>query len=169
MPGFLGSLVFVALGVYLIIISSVFTGLFFNFFSIFSVVWGIITILFFGIGAVFYVYKLFDKKAGLTINEEGIIDNSSGISVGLVRWSDIEKLKVTRVLFIRFLTFTVKNPQDYIAKAGNPFKRKMMEMNYKSYGTPIHISAGSLQVRFKKLHNLLTEKMDEYKQQSNNE
>jgi hypothetical protein len=62
----------------------------------------------------------------------------------------------------KFLTFIVKNPQEYIAKIANPLKRKMLKMDCKSHGSPINISSNSLQMNFDDLHKLLIEKMKEY-------
>jgi len=125
---------------------------------------GLVSILFFGLCAIIAFRKLFDKKAGLIINREGIIDNSSGVSVGLVLWSDIEEIKICNVMSQKFLMFIVRNPQDYIEKNTNQLKRKAAKMNYKTYGSPISISTNSLQTNFNNLHNLLIEKMKEYKQ-----
>ena len=94
---------------------------------------------------------------------QGIIDNSSGVSAGVVLWSDIEEIKISKVMSQKFLMFIVKNPQDYIDKVTNPLKKKTVEMNYKSFGSPISISANSLQTNFDSLYKLLTEKMEEYK------
>lgn len=124
---------------------------------------GLASILFFGLVAVTVIRKLSDKKAGLIINRDGIIDNSSGVSAGLVLWSDIEEIKVSQVMNQNFLMLIVKHPQDYLAKVSNPLKRKGMEMNYRSYGSPISISANSLKTNFDELYNLLAEKLKEYK------
>lgn len=124
---------------------------------------GLASILFFGFVSITIFRKLSDKKAGLIINRQGIIDNSSGISAGLVLWTDIEEIKVSHVMNQKFLMFIVKNPQYYLDKVTNPLKRKGMEMNYRSYGSPISISANSLKTNFDELYNLLTEKMKESK------
>ena len=124
---------------------------------------GLASVIFFGLVAIVVIRKLPDNKAGLIINEKGIIDNSSGVSAGLVAWSDIEEIKVFQIMSQKFLMFIVKNPQDYISRQTNALKRKGMEMNYKSYGSPISISANALQTDFDKLYELLVRKMKEYK------
>ena len=50
---------------------------------------GIAAILFFGLCAIFIAKKLPDKTPGLIINNQGVTDNSSGVSVGLIPWDDI--------------------------------------------------------------------------------
>jgi len=124
---------------------------------------GLAYVLFFGLCAIVFFRKLSDKKAGLIINEQGIIDNSSGgVSAGLVLWSNIEKIIVYKIFCQKFLIIFIKNPQEYIAKVKNLLKRKTMETNYKMTGSPISISDNILQTNFDNLHNLFVEKKKEY-------
>jgi hypothetical protein len=158
-----GAIAFVVIGVFFLINPSMFvTSAARNPTFIFIV--GFASVLFFGLCTIVAFRKFFDKKVGLVINREGIMDNSSGVSAGLVVWSDIKEIKTYSVSGQKFLMFIVKNPQDYIDKEANPLKRKAIEMNFKIYGSPISIAANSLQTNFDNLHNLLTEKMKEYKQ-----
>jgi hypothetical protein len=159
---FFGAVAFVGLGVLFLINPSIFVNTIFRNPTIIFIA-GLASILFFGLVAITVFRKLSDKKAGLIINRQGIIDNSSGVSAGLVLWSDIEEIKISNVMSQKFLMFIVRNPQDYIDKVTNPLKRKGMEMNYKTYGSPISISANSLQTNFDNLYKLLSEKMKEYK------
>lgn len=125
---------------------------------------GLASVLFFGLCAIVLLRKLFDKKAGLIISKEGITDNSSGMSAGLVLWSDIEEIETCSVSNQKFLIFIVKDPQRYIDNTTGTLKKKAMEMNYNNYGSPVSISANSLQMNFDNLYNLLIDKMKEYKQ-----
>lgn len=125
---------------------------------------GVISILFFGFVAVFIFKKLLDKKAGLIINQKGIIDNSSGLSIGLILWSDIQGIETIKVNNQKFIMLILKNPQNYLDKVTNKLKRKGMEVNCKWYGSPISISANTLQINHKDLYTLLSEKMKQYKE-----
>jgi hypothetical protein len=127
---------------------------------------GSASVLFFGFCAVFFSIKLFDKKQGLIINQKGIIDNSSGLSVGLVLWSDIQKIEIITVNNQKFIMFILKKPQDYLNKITNQLKRKGMEINLKLYGAPISISANFLQTNAKDLYELLIEKWEEFKKEN---
>lgn len=124
---------------------------------------GIASIIFFGIVAVFIFRKFSDKKPGLIINEQGITDNSSGVSAGLIPWTDIQEITISQVMNQKFLIFSVINPEFYLDQITNPLKRNAMKMNYKTYGSPISISANALQTNFDDLHKLLIAKMNEYK------
>ncbi len=129
----------------------------------FIFVTGLASVLFFGLVAITIFRKFSDKKAGLIINRQGITDNSSGVSAGLIPWSDIQEIEVLQVMSQKFLLFIVRNPQDYLDKVTNPIKRNAMKMNYKTYGSPISISSNALQTNFDDLQKLLVEKMNEYK------
>jgi hypothetical protein len=157
-----GAIVFVAIGIWFLIDPPQISNPVFGDPTLLFIV-GLTSILFFGLVAVVVIRKLPDNKAGLTINEQGIIDNSSGVSAGLVLWSDIEEIRVSQVMSQKFLMFIVRNPQDYINRQSNPLKRKGMEMNYKSYGSPVSISANALQTNFDNLYDLLNKKLKEHK------
>lgn len=75
---------------------------------------GISAIIFFGFCAVFAFKKLFDKKYGLIINENGIVDNSNATSVGLIKWTDIAGIRTEQVYSQNFIMLDVKNPEEYI-------------------------------------------------------
>ncbi len=112
-------------------------------------------VLFFGACAVYIFRKLFDNKPGLIIDNVGLIDNSSGISAGQVLWSDVKRIKVIEIHRQKLIMLQVKNPQDYIDKQTSGFKRKMMQMNFNMYGTPLSITSNSLQIKFDELLNVL--------------
>ncbi len=124
---------------------------------------GILSIVFFGLCGVIGVKKLFDKTPGLTINNQGISDNSSGISAGLIAWKDIIEIRKQNLMSQNFLILVVRNPEEYLNRQTNILKRKPMELNLKSYGSPIAVSANSLKINFDELAALLERKFDEQK------
>lgn len=159
---FLGSLAFVLLGIWFLLYPPKSNHwLFGNEIVIF--VAGLAAILFFGLVAITLFRKFLDNKPGLIINSEGVTDNSSGVSAGLIPWTDIQEIKTVQVMNQQFLMLIVKNPNDYLNKVSNPLKRNAMKVNYKTYGSPISISSNALQTNLDDLHNMLIEKMNEYK------
>jgi len=116
---------------------------------------GIVSILFFGICAVYIARKLPENKAGLIIDSSGLIDNSSGVSAGRILWSDIQDISVIEIHRQKLIMLQVKNPQDYIDRQKSRFKRKMMQMNFNMYGTPLSITSNSLKIEFNELINIL--------------
>ena len=159
---FLGSLIFVALGLWFVIKPPTISNRFLNNPTLILTV-GIAAILFFGLCTIFLAKKLPDRTPGLIINDLGITDNSSGVSAGLILWSDIVAITVENVANQRFIMVIVKNPYDYINRQTGFIKRKAMEINYKSYGSPISISANGLKSNFVELYKIILDKYNDSK------
>ena len=162
---FLGSIIFVGLGVWFVTHPPKENIPIFSNPTVLFIV-GLAGILFFGLVGFFIFKKLFDKSPGLIISDEGVFDNSSGVSVGFVPWTDIVEIKETKVLNQTFINLVVKNPQDYIDRQKSVFKRKSIQINYKSYGTVIGISANGLKIKFKELKALLDERFADFNRKS---
>lgn len=159
---FLGSLMFVGLGLWFLINPPKSNHWLLGNPTLMFVI-GLASVIFFGIVALIIFRKFSDNNPGLTISKQGITDNSSGVSAGIIPWTDIQEIKITQVMNQKFLMFIVKNPQDYLDRVTNPLKRNAMKMNYKTYGSPISISSNALQTNFDDLYKLLIYKMAEYK------
>lgn len=121
---------------------------------------GIAAVLFFGVAGVYGFRKLFDKTVGLTIDENGITDNSNASSVGLIDWNDIVEIKTEQVMSTKFLLIFINNPDKYLER-GNGFKRKLMQGNMKMYGTPLSITSNTLRYNFDDLERLVKSKLIE--------
>lgn len=112
-----------------------------------------------GLSAVYGLAKLFDNEAGLTLNQSGLLDNSSAVSAGEIKWTDIASFEIIQMKSTRFLLIFVSNPDDYLDRV-NGFKRFFMKMNQKLYGTPITISSTSLQCDFDQLIEAVDNKIN---------
>ena len=116
---------------------------------------GVISIIFFGLCAVYIARKLPENTPGLIIDIYGLTDNSSGVSAGRILWSDIQDISVIEIHRQKLIMLQVKNPQDYIDRQKSGFKRKMMQMNFNMYGTPLSITSNSLKIEFNELISIL--------------
>jgi hypothetical protein len=108
-------------------------------------------ILLFGLTTIALSKKIFDTSPGLVIDNNGITDSAGALSGGLVLWSDIENISKFQVQGQDFLLIQVKNPDYYIDRQTSTLKRKAMSLNKKLYGTPIFISANTLNINFQEL------------------
>lgn len=104
---------------------------------------GVLSIIFCGACGLFGIKKLFDSSPGLILNQEGIIDNSSGVAVGKILWSDILSIEKTQIGRQKFVSVIVKDPEKY-ANYGNFIQRFTNKANMKLCSTPINISSISL-------------------------
>ncbi len=107
-------------------------------------------------------FKLFDGKPGLTIDDDGIIDNASSVSAGRVPWGDILDLKIFQVGKQQSLVIIVANPQEYLDRSGL-FKRMINTASLKLTGSPINISANTLKIGFDELRSILTEAIEQHR------
>ena len=123
--------------------------------------WGIVGTLFFGLALTYGIKKLFDKKPGLIIDENGITDNSNASSIGLIKWSDITEVKTEQVMSTRFFLVYVKNPDEYIKKPKSRIKRKLLQANMNKYGTPLSITSNTLSWDFDRLEKLIMKSIAE--------
>lgn len=120
------------------------------------------------LGTVGLSIKLLDNSPGLIIDPDGIYENCSIYTFGLIQWDDIEEVYEETVNVgiaqsaQRFVTVVLTNPGVYIARERNPLKRGMMKLNAKHYGSPVHISASTLKIQHAELLQLLREQNHKY-------
>lgn len=158
----IGSLLFVVLGLLFTAFPDRFTTLLIRNVLLIRLI-GIIATLFFGFVLITLTRKVFfDKNLGIIINEEGIIDNSSFVGVGLIKWEDITSIEKSKVSSTNFLLIKVKNPEHYI-NTPNRIKSNLLKANYKSYGTPISISSNFVRCSFAQLENIILNSFEKYR------
>lgn len=121
---------------------------------------GVISVLFFGAVAIYAIKKMLDNKVGLTIDDNGIIDNTNASSVGLIKWSDITEITTKQVMSTKFLLIFTKDPHDILEKV-SWIKRKLMAANMKMYGTPLCITSSTLKYNFSDLEKLMKDRLNE--------
>jgi hypothetical protein len=123
---------------------------------------GIASVVFFGICFFWILRKFFDDKIGLRIDETGIIDNSSGVSVGLIDWNDITGVETYQVYSTKFVVLFTDQPKKYIEKASNVLMKKAMQANNKMCGSPLTINSNALKIRHQELEKLILEKWNDH-------
>jgi hypothetical protein len=159
----LGAIMFVALGVWFVMSPSLFSS---KYNPLVIRILGVVTVLFFGVCAIALVKALITKKTGLTIDSSGILCDSGGIAIGFVPWKDIIDVEEFYVSGQGIIKIIVSNPQKYIDRQKSAFSRRMAEMNYKLYDTPVQISANMLKCNFAELSGLLKVELEENRVQT---
>lgn len=104
-----------------------------------------ICIPFFGTVGAFALTRLFSKKPALIIDQSGITDNASGLSVGFIPWSDITGTGIATFQKQKLLGISLRNPQEYLEKA-TILKRLLMKSNSSWVGYVINIPQITLPV-----------------------
>lgn len=157
-----GSIVFIMLGILFILYPERFLTILFRNEEIIRIT-GFVSVGFFGLCSIFYVIKLFDNKLGLIIDKQGILDNSSGVSSGLIAWQDIQDIAVLEIVRQKIILIMVSNPDDYIARQKSGIKRKIMKLNYNNYETPIQITANGLKCSFDEIFEIISSSFKKFK------
>ena len=150
---FLGALAFVCLGLFMFTESLDSNNLAKSEFALILV--SLLCIVFFGMCAVFAGWKLFGRKYGLEINEQGIIDNSGATSIGLIEWEDIKRMSVLEMSGTKLIMIFTHKPEKYIDKATNALSKHIMKANFKGYGSPLSITTNSLKIGSDELLKIL--------------
>lgn len=114
---------------------------------------GLVAVAFFGLCGGVGIKKLFSKKPGLVFNSSGIVDNSSGVSAGLIPWPEIAGVEVVELQKQELLIIKVTDPRKFIDRGGR-LRRVFNNANYKMCGSPIVISAHTLRMNFAELQSL---------------
>ncbi len=159
---FIGATIFVILGILFIIIPETFISTIFINSEIIIIV-GIVSVLFFGLCAVFAGKKLFENKAGLTIDDNGITDNTNATSIGLIEWEDITGIEILQIMSTKILMLMTDRPEKYINKAKNGISKRAMKANHKMYGSPLSIISNTLKIKFKDLEILIKNEFEKRK------
>lgn len=160
--GLIGSIIFVVLGCWLLIYQPETSNPFFDN-PLIKYGAAIASILFFGFGIFYFSKKVLDKKPGITIDDKGIFDNSSAVSVGLIPWTDFIKTSIVMTMKHEYLVIGVNNPEFYLNKQTNFLKKKGMQYNFNNYGSPLAISTNGITCTIKELSSIIENKFSEYK------
>lgn len=151
---FLGSIGIVALGLWLIQIADTQTRYDPTYLKVLSAA----MIVFSGLCTIYYFTKFFDKKPGLVINDEGIIDNASAVCAGLIKWENITGVSINEIYGQKFLAIYINNVDEIISKQRG-FKKAVMSLNKNYFNSPIQISSNGLKCNFEDLYNLIEERL----------
>jgi hypothetical protein len=147
---FLGSVAFVVSSVFLIIVADRqerFSPLLVQFV-------GVLGLAFFGLCGVYIFIKAFDRKPGLVVDGDGILDNSSAAAGQLIKWDKITGIRKHQIMSTKFIPIDIENPEQFIDQATG-LKKKLMWGNYKAIGTPTSISSTALTCNFDELFDLI--------------
>jgi len=117
--------------------------------------------VFFGFCGCYAVKKVFDTRPGLIIDSTGIVDNSSSVSAGRIRWCEISAVRVAVISGQKLLVINLIEPQKYLARSGF-LKRKLSGASVWITGSPINISSNSLCLNFDELFDVVTEAFERH-------
>lgn len=134
----LGALAFVGLGVLMLIIEMRK--------GFVAKLAGLAAIAFFGAVAISVLKHLITAGPAVVINAKGIVDNSSGVSVGFIAWDEIDEIREYTFQNQTFLGVTPKDLDKVLARQPK-WKRGAIRANVKLGAAPINIPQVTLGVK----------------------
>lgn len=100
--------------------------------------------LFAGAGMVVLGSKLFDKRPGLVLNDEGIHRLGVFAFQPVIPWKRITHCSITNVKGTKILLVHVDNVEEVLARM-NPVSRAMQRLVLGQYGTPHSLTSNTLE------------------------
>lgn len=117
-----------------------------------------LTFLYFGPFAIWYFSRIFINKPAIIINNVGINDNSGFLSVGLIEWKNIKKVKTSNIFGKTYIVVDVNNKKEILSRQ-NLLKKFFINMNARL----ILIQANNLESNLEELYKTLSESFQENK------
>ena len=109
-------------------------------------------------------YRLFIAKSGLTINMDGIMNNTSMGSCGFINWNNITKINKEDGDYPMRIVVHVNSPEEFIRSQSNIFKRRRAADDDRTYGSPAVINTYFLKCDCDELYSFLTDTLKTYKE-----
>ena len=147
----IGSLVFVGLG--FLILAAEFEEPFW------PTIAAIISIVFFGLCFLYYVKTIIGGKPALIISNEGILDRSSYVAGGFIRWDEMESMGFVQFSGQTFLGIFTIDP-DLVINRSSGMKKKLMQANKKLVQSQVNIPVKNLAISPEELINTINERWE---------
>lgn len=158
----IGSLTFVIIGIYMYISADDFTSYRARI-PIFTKGMAILSVLFFGFGIYVSIRQLIKNQLILIIDKTGIGVNAKKTPLKRIEWKNIESFSEIKIQSTKIVIINVNNPNYWIEKEENTFRKKLMKFNLNNYGSPFNLSANSMQISYTELMKILNESFNKYK------
>jgi hypothetical protein len=125
---------------------------------------GLVGFAFFGICTFNLIKKIPEKRPGLIINNSGIIFDPSN-PAAFIAWDNIESIEAISTAGQPFILIMIKDPELYIQTLQKPLQKKLAQITFSKFGSPISLSANHLKINFVELEALLKSELS--KRQNN--
>jgi hypothetical protein len=118
--------------------------------------------LFFCSATVYMIVRLRSKRPGLILNAAGIQDYSSASALRMVEWDHIMGLESVEIQGQPLLLLFVENPESLIS-GESKWKQQLLKGNLEMFGTPVVLSAISLDCSFSEMVEAVSSFAETYK------
>ncbi len=124
---------------------------------------GIASVLFFGLGIFLGIKRVIKSEIALIIDKKGLNVNPKKSLTEFIEWENILEFKEIKIQSQRMLIVIVKNPEKWIEKETNTFRKKLMRFNLNNYDSPFNIAAAGIDISYTELNNKLNRYFEKHK------
>lgn len=100
---------------------------------------GLVCVLFFGSCLIYLLYRLLNKKPSVVLDDQGMMDDSSYIGGGRLRWDQIEEIMMYDFMGQRFIGLKLADTQAFLTQQSG-LKKMLMKLNRGMVKAPVNIS-----------------------------
>ncbi|GAB2802970.1 hypothetical protein GCM10027275_56400 [Rhabdobacter roseus] len=161
----IGSIAFVAIGVWLLLEADNFTGWRARN-PIFTRGIAIASIIFFGLGIFVGIKRLIKSEIALIIDSKGLNVNPKKSLTEFIKWTDIKGFEEIKIQSTRIVIIGIKNPEYWLDKETSGFRRKLMQFIINNYNSPFNIASAGLDISSDSLIGTLNKYFDRYKNEA---
>ncbi len=123
---------------------------------------GLLSMLVSGIAFLIYLGRALQRKPLLTITFDGIIDSSSGSSVGYIPFQDIERFCIINNMGQKVIGVVPKDEQFFMDKL-SPMKQRIAKSNIGNQNPPFTIRVDKAKdMSLEDIFTLLTKRLNDY-------
>jgi hypothetical protein len=115
---------------------------------------GIIGALVFGVLSLLAIARLFDRRPGLVVDRQGLIDRTTHLGVGRINWTEVRDLRIVKMRMNKFLVIDVHDPDRFLDR-GNVLQRLLRAGNLRAQGSPIALSSNLLEIGFDRMTHVV--------------
>jgi hypothetical protein len=112
------------------------------------------SIIFFGFGLGYLIFRFVKPTPALIISSKGIYDRASGASAGLIEWQEIKEVRAFTFMDQKLLGIFVIDPETVIRRQ-SILKRQILRVNSALVGTPVSIPLSMLSTKLEELESLI--------------
>jgi hypothetical protein len=115
---------------------------------------GFLGILFGGLTGGWFLSRMFSNRRSIILDQEGLLDNSSGIPAGRIGWDQIARVDIVTLQNNRFVGIDVVD-RKALASSSSPFRQYIEASNAALTGFPVNIPSFAVDRSPEELRDLI--------------
>ncbi|MCQ6562436.1 STM3941 family protein [Paenibacillus mendelii] len=120
---------------------------------------GLVSVLFFGLCLIYLLYRLLNRKPSVVLNDQEVVDDSSYIGGGRLRWDQIEEIMLYDFMGQRFIGIKLLDTPAFLSRQSG-LKKLLMKLNRGMVKAPINIAQQGITLPLEELYELMIDRWE---------